>query len=187
VHTLPAVALPDASADHNTPQDSYLQALTLCAVILQVAYETIAAGDVLRQQTFLTHPWIVREVTTGTRLLLNGREAIVPTSQEHREQVAAARARQQAAQQQAQQQAQQHEAGVQDNHNQLQQQQQQQDGVQIGGVGPGGQLVVLAGLGAGWPLFEVTVGELPQLQWTVSGYDVLRWCWCWCQQVHLAS
>uniref|UniRef100_A0A383VWW0 von Hippel-Lindau disease tumour suppressor beta domain-containing protein n=1 Tax=Tetradesmus obliquus TaxID=3088 RepID=A0A383VWW0_TETOB len=124
----------------------------------EVAYETIAAGDVLRQQTFLTHPWLVREVTTGTRLLLNGREALVPSLQEHREQVAQqAAARQQAAQQQQ---------GV-----QYQQQQQQQGVLAAGGVGGGldvhvQQLVMLAGLGAGWPLFEVTVGELPLLQWT---------------------
>jgi hypothetical protein len=58
------------------------------------------------------------------------------------------------------------------------QEQQQQQGVQaaggqaavpgVAGVNGGvAQLVVLAGLGAGWPLFEVTIGELPQLQWTV--------------------
>jgi hypothetical protein len=144
------------------------------AVIMQVAYDTIAAGDVLRQQTFLTHPWLVREVTTGTRLLLNGREAFVPTLQEHREQVSAARARQQAAQQQAQQLVQQ-EGGVQGNQPQPLgvAQQPQQQGVEGVGVGPNAQLVVLAGMGAGWPLFEVTVGELPQLQWTVRG-DVER-------------
>jgi hypothetical protein len=143
--------------------------MLLTLPVMQVAYETIAAGDVLRQQTFLTHPWLVREVTTGTRLLLNGREAFVPTLQEHREQVSAARARQQAVQQQAQQLVQQ-EDGVQGNQQQqlgvAQQQQQWVGGV---GVGPNAQLVVLAGMGAGWPLFEVTVGELPQLQWTVRG------------------
>lgn len=93
----------------------------------------------------------------------------MPSLQEHREQVAQpAAARQQAAQQQQ---------GV-----QYQQQQQQQGVLAAGGVGGGlgvhvQQLVMLAGLGAGWPLFEVTVGELPLLQWTVSGgVDAVRGC-----------
>jgi hypothetical protein len=31
-------------------------------------------------------------------------------------------------------------------------------------------------MGAVWPLFEVTVGELPQLQWTVRGDELLCCC-----------
>jgi hypothetical protein len=165
--SLKLICTPRALHKHHAAGPLFRYSLATC---LQVAYETIAAGDVLRQQTFLTHPWLVCEVTTGTRLLLNGREAFLPSLQEHREQVAQARARQQALQQLEQQQDQ-------------QQQQQQQQGLQAGelvaagalagagvgaGAGLGVQLVVLAGLGAGWPLFEVTIGELPQLHWTVS-------------------
>ncbi|KAF6260536.1 hypothetical protein COO60DRAFT_1700269 [Scenedesmus sp. NREL 46B-D3] len=136
----------------------------------EVAYEKIAAGGVLRQQTFLTHPWMVREGATGTRLPLNGREAFVPTLQEHQEQVAEARARQQALQQQARQLVQQ-QAGLMDQRPQGSEAGSREvpgaGGVGVGvGVGLGDQLVVMAGPGSNWPLFEVTIGELPQLQWT---------------------
>lgn len=38
----------------------------------------VAPGARIVQQSYTTHPWLVREVTTGTRLLLNGQEAFVP-------------------------------------------------------------------------------------------------------------
>eukprot|EP00775_Hariotina_reticulata_P013376 gene13376-13503_t len=40
-------------------------------------YELVKPGGVVYQHTFLTHPWIVREVTTSTRLLLDNRPAVL--------------------------------------------------------------------------------------------------------------
>lgn len=37
----------------------------------QIAYSVIEPGIKKKYRTFVTHPWIVREVTTGRRMMLN--------------------------------------------------------------------------------------------------------------------
>jgi hypothetical protein len=38
-----------------------------------VAYSIIDPGTKKKYRTFVTHPWIVREVTSGKRMMLNSR------------------------------------------------------------------------------------------------------------------
>jgi hypothetical protein len=44
----------------------------------EVAYDTLLPGHSCIQQTFATHPWIAREVTTATQLPINMQEAFCP-------------------------------------------------------------------------------------------------------------
>eukprot|EP00878_Enallax_costatus_P007847 GHUV01008212.1.p1 GENE.GHUV01008212.1~~GHUV01008212.1.p1 ORF type:complete len:334 (+),score=107.18 GHUV01008212.1:732-1733(+) len=111
----------------------------------EIAYELVEPGNTVIQQTFTTHPWLVREVTTCTELLLNGCEAFVasPAMLEQSRRAAAAAAVAAAA---SGANAQQHQ---QQNGQAGQQQQQQQVQLQ-----------------PGIPVVEVEVQELPQLIWT---------------------
>lgn len=43
----------------------------------QVAYNPLGPGETRTYQSFVTHPWIVRDVATGARMLLNDTAAVV--------------------------------------------------------------------------------------------------------------
>eukprot|EP00775_Hariotina_reticulata_P013210 gene13210-13341_t len=48
----------------------------------EVAYSVLEPNSTKRYHTYITHPWIVREVNSGTRMLLSGRPAVVGMSGE---------------------------------------------------------------------------------------------------------
>ena len=49
---------------------------------LQTAYSVIEPGATRLYRTYCTHPWIVREVATGARMLLSGAGAVVGMAHE---------------------------------------------------------------------------------------------------------
>ncbi|KAF8070897.1 5-methyltetrahydropteroyltriglutamate--homocysteine methyltransferase [Scenedesmus sp. PABB004] len=54
----------------------------------EVVYSVLEPGSVKRYHTYCTHPWIVREVCSGTRMLLSGRPSVVGMTQEQTVEVA---------------------------------------------------------------------------------------------------
>jgi hypothetical protein len=48
----------------------------------QVVYSVLEPNSTRRYHTYQTHPWIVRELHTGTRMLLSGCPAVVGLSAE---------------------------------------------------------------------------------------------------------
>lgn len=127
---------------------------TCCCLLLQIAYEFVEPNATVIQQTFTTHPWVVREVATCTQLLLNGCEAFIAseTMLDEARRAAAAAGDGADAQQQNDQQI-----GV-----AAMQPQQQLNGQ--AGQQAGQQQQLQQGI----PIVQVEVRELPQLMWTVS-------------------
>lgn len=56
---------------------------------LQVVYSVLEPNSTRRYHSYSTHPWIVRELHTGTRMLLSGRPAVVGLAEEQTVEVAA--------------------------------------------------------------------------------------------------
>lgn len=56
---------------------------------LQVVYSALEPNSTRRYHTYQTHPWIVRELHTGTRMMLSGRPAVVGLSAEQTVEIAA--------------------------------------------------------------------------------------------------
>jgi hypothetical protein len=56
---------------------------------LQVVYSVLEPNSTRRYHTYQTHPWIVRELHTGTRMMLSGRPAVVGLSAEQTVEIAA--------------------------------------------------------------------------------------------------
>lgn len=54
-----------------TVLDSYGHQLASAHVLLQVAYSLIEPNTTKRYSTYATHPWVVRNVETGKRMMLN--------------------------------------------------------------------------------------------------------------------
>lgn len=48
----------------------------------QVAYSVIEPNASRLYRTFVSHPWIVRELTTGARMMLSGTATVVGMSEE---------------------------------------------------------------------------------------------------------
>lgn len=58
-------------------------------VCLQVVYSVLEPNSTRRYHTYTTHPWIVRELHTGTRMMLSGCPAVVGLSTEQTVEIAA--------------------------------------------------------------------------------------------------
>jgi len=48
----------------------------------EVLYNTLNPGDSYRQQTYVEHPWVVRDVETGDFMLVNGARLFFPDAEE---------------------------------------------------------------------------------------------------------
>jgi hypothetical protein len=66
-----------------TPKTSWFN------VCLQVVYSVLEPNSTRRYHTYTTHPWIVRELHTGTRMMLSGCPAVVGLSTEQTVEIAA--------------------------------------------------------------------------------------------------
>jgi hypothetical protein len=53
-----------------------------CLLAAQVVYSVLEPNSTRRYHTYQTHPWIVRELHSGTRMMLSGRPAVVGLSAE---------------------------------------------------------------------------------------------------------
>jgi hypothetical protein len=87
----------------NAPQTSHSGMLAACLVtahdltmrvcaahaLLKVVYSVLEPGSTRRYHTYCTHPWLVRELKSGTRMLLSGRPAVVGLTAEQTVEISA--------------------------------------------------------------------------------------------------